>query len=139
MGGGFAKTMTQLTGIAAVGAVTFVLSLAAWYLLKATIGIRVSPEEEAEGLDLGEHGMEAYAGMMPSRQEMSAEVISSQRRGRHLPAPVSSSFSDFGGDYVSATTICSRGVTLVVSAALGAVMLSAGTAQAQAIDPNPGL
>ena len=75
MGGGFAKTMTQLTGIAAVGAVTFVLSLAAWYLLKATVGIRVTPEEEAEGLDLGEHGMEAYAGMMPSRQEMSAEVI----------------------------------------------------------------
>ena len=39
---------------------------------------------------------------------------------------------------MSATTICSRGVTLVVSAALGAVMLSAGTAQAQATDPNPG-
>ena len=75
MGGGFAKTMTQLTGIAAVGAITFVLSLAAWYFLKATIGIRVSPEEEAEGLDLGEHGMEAYSGMMPSRQELSAEVI----------------------------------------------------------------
>jgi len=75
MGGGFAKTLTQLTGIAAVGAVTFVLSLAAWYLLKATVGIRVSPQEEAEGLDLGEHGMEAYPGLMPARQEMSAEVI----------------------------------------------------------------
>ena len=42
MGGGFAKTLTQLTGIAAVGAVTFTLSMAAWYLLKATVGVRVS-------------------------------------------------------------------------------------------------
>ena len=138
LGGGFAKTMTQLIGIAAVGAVTFALSLAAWYLLKATVGIRVSPEEEAEGLDLGEHGMEAYAGMMPSRQEMSAEVIEFAASGPASAGALSSSFSDFGGDYVSATTICSRGVTLVVSAALGAVMLSAGTAQAQATDPNPG-
>ena len=54
---------------------TFVLSMAAWYLLKATVGIRVSPQEEAEGLDLGEHGMEAYPGLMPSRQELRGEVI----------------------------------------------------------------
>lgn len=75
MGGGFARTMTQLTGIAAVGAVTFTLSMAAWYLLKATVGVRVSPQEELEGLDVGEHGMEAYAGFVQHRQEMSAEVI----------------------------------------------------------------
>jgi Amt family ammonium transporter len=74
-GGGFAKTMVQLTGIAAVGAMTFVLSSAAWLLLKATIGIRVSREEELEGLDSGEHGMEAYAGFVQAPRQMSAEVI----------------------------------------------------------------
>jgi len=34
----------------------------AWLVLKATVGIRVSEEEEREGLDLGEHGNEAYHG-----------------------------------------------------------------------------
>lgn len=71
-GGGFSKTLIQLTGIAAVGVTTFGLSIAAWYALKATMGIRVSAEEEIEGLDAGEHGMEAYAGFV--QQEMSAEI-----------------------------------------------------------------
>lgn len=33
-------------------------------VLKATLGIRVKPEEEIEGLDIGEHGMEAYSGFL---------------------------------------------------------------------------
>jgi Amt family ammonium transporter len=73
-GGGFAKTMTQIIGIASVGAVTFALSLVAWYLLKGVVGIRVSAKEELEGLDAGEHGMEAYAGFVQTRQEMRTEV-----------------------------------------------------------------
>ena len=74
-GGGFAKTTSQLIGIGAVGVTTFVLTLAIWLALKATIGIRVSREEELEGLDIGEHGIEAYTGFAHSHQEMSAEVI----------------------------------------------------------------
>jgi Amt family ammonium transporter len=73
MGGGFAKTLTQIIGIGSVGALTFSLSLVAWFLLKATMGIRVSPAEEIEGLDLGEHGMEAYAGFV--QQEQNAQVV----------------------------------------------------------------
>jgi Amt family ammonium transporter len=73
MGGGFGKTVTQLIGIGAVGATTFVLSLIAWVILKSTIGIRVSKEEELTGLDTGEHGIEAYPGFMPA--EMRTEVI----------------------------------------------------------------
>jgi Amt family ammonium transporter len=49
--------------VAAVGAFTFVASAVAWYALKLTIGIRVSPEEERDGLDVGEHGMQAYTGL----------------------------------------------------------------------------
>ncbi len=72
LGGGVSKTLTQLVGIGAVGAMTFVLSMAAWIILKVTIGIRVSAEEEVEGLDVGEHGMEAYSGLVQPR--MSTEI-----------------------------------------------------------------
>jgi Amt family ammonium transporter len=74
-GGGFAKTINQMVGIAAVGATTFALSLAAWLLLKYTVGIRVSPSEELEGLDAGEHGMEAYAGFVQAPQQLSTKVV----------------------------------------------------------------
>jgi Amt family ammonium transporter len=75
MGGGFAKTQAQLIGIAAVGAMVFALSLVAWFLIKMTMGVRVSAEEELEGLDFGEHGMEAYAGFVQAHQEMRTEIV----------------------------------------------------------------
>ena len=61
-GGGAAQVLTQLIGIGAVGVSVFAVSLVAWAVLKATMGIRVSAAEEIEGLDIGEHGMEAYPG-----------------------------------------------------------------------------
>jgi Amt family ammonium transporter len=64
LGGGVAKTVTQVIGIVAVGAFTFAASSVAWLIVRATMGIRVSAEEEMEGLDSGEHGMEAYAGFV---------------------------------------------------------------------------
>ncbi|HKX12711.1 MAG TPA: ammonium transporter [bacterium] len=59
-GGGAKLLTTQLIGVAAVGAFTLVASLIAWYLIKAIFGIRVSEEEERDGLDHGEHGNNAY-------------------------------------------------------------------------------
>lgn len=59
-GGGLKLFFAQLLGVAAVGAFIFSASLIGWGLLKATIGIRVSPEEEWAGLDIGEHGISAY-------------------------------------------------------------------------------
>jgi Amt family ammonium transporter len=50
----------QLTGIAAYGVFTFVASFILWYVLKLTVGIRVSEESEIMGLDMSELGMEAY-------------------------------------------------------------------------------
>ncbi|MBV6627591.1 MAG: ammonium transporter [Rivularia sp. (in: Bacteria)] len=61
-GGGIAPLFTQLMGALAVGGMTVLLSTIFWYALKATLGIRVTKEEELEGLDIGEHGMEAYSG-----------------------------------------------------------------------------
>jgi Amt family ammonium transporter len=68
-GGGFARTVTQVAGIAAVGAATFTLTFLAWWILRASLGIRVSPEEELEGLDTGEHGIEAYAAFVKVSEE----------------------------------------------------------------------
>jgi len=57
---GGAQLMSQLIGVASVGAFTFACAFALFFILKATMGIRVSAEEETEGLDIGEHGNEAY-------------------------------------------------------------------------------
>ncbi|WP_108880263.1 ammonium transporter [Anderseniella sp. Alg231-50] len=50
----------QAVGVIAVGLFVSASSAAVWMILKTTIGIRVSPEEELEGLDKGEVGVEAY-------------------------------------------------------------------------------
>jgi Amt family ammonium transporter len=57
---GDASFGTQLIGIVTVGVFTFVVSWIVWTVLKMTIGIRVSEEEELAGLDNAELGMEAY-------------------------------------------------------------------------------
>lgn len=52
--------VAQLTGIGAVAIYTFVVALVFWYLIKFILGIRVTLQEEIEGLDIGEHGNVAY-------------------------------------------------------------------------------
>lgn len=59
MAGG-SQFMTQLYGVLIIGAFCILTSGIIIGALKATIGIRVSKEEEIEGLDLHEHGMDAY-------------------------------------------------------------------------------
>jgi Amt family ammonium transporter len=60
MGGGTAQLMPQIYGILAVGAFVFAVSLAVWMVIKLSMGLRVSAQEEIEGLDVGEHGNMAY-------------------------------------------------------------------------------
>ena len=50
----------QLLGIASIFAFVFVASLIVWFVIKLVIGLRVSEEEEYEGVDIAECGMEAY-------------------------------------------------------------------------------
>ena len=50
----------QLIGAATIFVWVFVTSFIVWSILKAVVGIRVSQEEEYEGVDLSECGMEAY-------------------------------------------------------------------------------
>ena len=57
---GDANIVTQIIGIVAIGAFTVVASSILWLALKATIGIRVDQEDEVNGLDMAEIGVEAY-------------------------------------------------------------------------------
>lgn len=59
-GGGAGLLLAQLAAVIGVGAFVFVISLIFWKIIAATVGIRVSAEEEIEGLDIGEHGNVAY-------------------------------------------------------------------------------
>jgi len=59
-GGGPGLFIKQLVGVLGVGAFVFVISLIFWKIIDATLGVRVSAEEEIEGLDIGEHGAVAY-------------------------------------------------------------------------------
>jgi Amt family ammonium transporter len=59
-GGGAGLLMAQLAGVVGVGIFVFVVSLVFWKIIDAIIGVRVSAEEEIEGLDIGEHGNVAY-------------------------------------------------------------------------------
>jgi len=52
--------VSQIIGIAAVYGFAFVLSFLTFFIIKLVMGVRVSAEEESEGLDIGEHGQEAY-------------------------------------------------------------------------------
>lgn len=59
-GGGFGQLGVQLVGTVAISAWSFVTMYGLFYLLKRTVGIRVSAREEIEGLDISEHGTISY-------------------------------------------------------------------------------
>jgi len=61
-GGADFSFVTQLIGVLAYGAVCFPAALLIFFAIKKTVGLRVSEREELRGLDIGEHGQEAYSG-----------------------------------------------------------------------------
>jgi Amt family ammonium transporter len=65
---GTAQIVSQLKGIAAIGIFTFLFALISFVVIKAIMGLRVSAEEEIEGLDIGEHGNEAYPDFTPAHK-----------------------------------------------------------------------
>ena len=52
--------MSQIIGVIGVYVFAFVFSYVLFLTIKMTMGVRVSEEEESRGLDIGEHGQEAY-------------------------------------------------------------------------------
>ncbi|MEP0948893.1 ammonium transporter [Nodosilinea sp. FACHB-141] len=69
-GGGLGQLGLQILGILTVGLFTVVLSTIFWLVVKSVLGLRVSAEEEMKGLDIGEHGMEAYSGFLKDTSDM---------------------------------------------------------------------
>jgi Amt family ammonium transporter len=60
--GGWHQLWVQFVGVIAMFAWAFGTGLVLFLAIKYTVGLRVSKEEELAGLDVGEHGMEAYSG-----------------------------------------------------------------------------
>ena len=77
-GGGPSYLITQLTGVGAVIAWVTVTMTVVFFVIKKTVGLRVSKEEEINGLDIHEHGLvSAYADFMPA-VEISTGVIAAE-------------------------------------------------------------
>jgi Amt family ammonium transporter len=68
-GGGFGLLGVQLLGVGTAFAWAFGLGLALFAGVRKVVGLRVTPEEELRGLDIGEHGMEAYSGFQIFRTQ----------------------------------------------------------------------
>ncbi|MCK4809806.1 MAG: ammonium transporter [Candidatus Omnitrophica bacterium] len=61
-GGGLTQFIIQLTGVVSVFIWVFGAALILFGIIKVTVGLRASKEEELKGLDISEHGMESYSG-----------------------------------------------------------------------------
>jgi Amt family ammonium transporter len=71
----------QLIGVVTVGIFTFLFSLIIWLAIKLTFGLRVSPQEEIEGLDLGEHGQLCYPEFITAEQSyLQVEIPSKEEK-----------------------------------------------------------
>lgn len=82
-GGGWSLLGTQLIGILAVAVFGFCTTAIVWLALKKTVGIRVSREEELQGLDIGEHGNIAYPDFAPAAE---TSGLSDGRTPLEIPA-----------------------------------------------------
>jgi len=67
--GDLAQLGVQILGVISVGGITVIFGFIFWQLLNRILGLRVSEQEEILGLDIGEHGMEAYTGFMEIQTE----------------------------------------------------------------------
>ena len=83
----FEQTLVQLKGVVTVGVFTFAASMAFWFAVKAVMGLRVSPEEELEGLDVGEHGNVAYPDFQTSSVFSSGGVGAGHAAAAAVRAP----------------------------------------------------
>jgi Amt family ammonium transporter len=89
MGGGISQLWIQFVGVISIAGITVLLSSIVWLVLKSVMGIRVTPDEERIGLDISEHGMEAYGGFAIddtsdlARASKSAKFVPHGSQGSH--------------------------------------------------------
>jgi len=93
-GNGLSLLAVQATGVGAVFLWTITVTFIAVKAVDAIVGLRVCPEEELEGLDLGEHGMLAYGEFLLNTSSVVADNISipetTTKRKIILPNPIES-------------------------------------------------
>jgi Amt family ammonium transporter len=77
-GGGFGQFFTQLIGVVTVFVYVFIAMYIIFFLIKKIIGLRASDAEQLEGMDLGEHGNNAYGGFMFESTGPSAVITDPQ-------------------------------------------------------------
>jgi Amt family ammonium transporter len=82
--GSFSQLGAQALGVAVAFGCVFTVSFGIFYILKKTIGIRVSAEEEDAGLDISEHGMYGYPEQFIPQPEYSTGLYTG---GSTAPAP----------------------------------------------------
>ncbi len=116
-GGGFKQLGLQLLGFAAVAAWTAVTITIAFLIIKATVGLRVSEEEEIVGLDSCEHGLtSAYAGfsIMDIANTMTMEINENTDLGEENYAAASAAQKDAAVKIVQVPAAASSGMYKVV-------------------------
>jgi Amt family ammonium transporter len=111
LGGGAEQLVSQLTGVAAVGAFVLVASMIGWTIVKGIVGLRVSAEEEIEGLDLGEHGNLAYPDFqlvhglgLVERTSLERELEEAERRREQI-LHIMQSAEPARGSFAGATAV----------------------------------
>ena len=85
-GGGFTVLGVQALGVVCILAWTSVMIALTFFIIKKTIGLRVSAEEEVLGLDATEHNLpSAYADFMPSTVSMASDAADAAATGVTIP------------------------------------------------------
>jgi Amt family ammonium transporter len=75
--GSFHLLGVQALGVGAVSLWAFSVTTAVFYILKATVGIRVHRDDETEGMDISEHGIAAYSALEASRGRSFSQLADS--------------------------------------------------------------
>ena len=103
----------QILGIAAILAWTAIAMILTFFIIKKTVGLRVSPEEELRGLDSTEHGLpSAYADFSPSVQSLdygfegAAAVTGNVPAAEAVPVKKVPSFDDGSPKFTKVEIIC---------------------------------
>src|SRR5215210_913949 len=94
--GSFSQLGAQALGVAVAFACVFIVSFAVFALIKATIGLRVTPQEEDAGLDISEHGMYGYPEQFipPEEWPGGAAGVGAPVPARSAPSPATAMAAD---------------------------------------------
>ena len=109
-GGGFGFLGVQLLGVFSVAAYSAVLIFIVFTIIKKTIGLRCSAEEEIEGLDISEHGLaSAYADWVPATSMLvddtkSAVAVGTTPAEEAIPVYTKPE----GSKYTKVTIVCNQ-------------------------------